>query len=148
MPEGGFVDPDAPKGSSTMPTAKVTKPTAPTPLVGGGSDLVRVERVKWGKGGIAERRKAFGVPEGTLGCFIWPDGTTRTFDIYEHSLDEQRIKYKALFMSYPDIQVRDRLIWLNVGGTKIDKTLTVTAVVYDSSKVTALWVVHCEEHTN
>lgn len=138
-----FEDPDAKK--STFPTAKATKPTAP---IGGGGDFVRVERVKWGKGGIAERRKAFGVPEGALGCSIWPDGTTRTFDIYEHSLDEQRIKYKALFTFYPDIQVRDRLIWLNVGGTKIDKTLTVTSVVYDSSKIIAFWIAHCEEHTN
>lgn len=136
-------------GISTWPTvtAGVGWPTGTSPggSVGIGTETVFVERVSWSKGGISERRPAFGVPEGNLYCNIKP-AVSRNYEVYEHSMDEQFIRYMAQFTIYPDVRARDRLIWLDVGGSGITKTLTVVALDFDSTSST--WTARCEEHTN
>lgn len=131
---------------STWPTASAV-PTTAAVMGAGSTETVRAERVAYGKGPIAERRPAFGVPEGTLACAIKPSSpNARNYGLYEHSMDEYVVRYMAIFLNYPDLRPRDRLIWLNVGGTGIDKTLTVMVVDYNAVEFT--WNAHCEEHAN
>lgn len=131
---------------STWPTpGYVPIGLADGPLSGEGSDVVRVERVHYVRGQMCARRAAYGVPEGNLKCFVLPDGTNRTSAIYEHHMGEYFVRYKVLFIDFPDLQPRDKLIWLNVATTGIEKPLIVNNLVYDNSK-DPVWIARCEEH--
>lgn len=133
---------------STWPTMNgVGWPTglAPGGPAGVGTETVLVERVSYSKGQISERRPAFGAPEGPLNCTIKPPTSARSYDVAEHGMDEQFVRYAVSFTIYPDVRARDRLIWLDVGGSGLDKTLTVVAVTYDSTS--EAWVARTEEHT-
>jgi hypothetical protein len=131
---------------STWPTpGYVPIGLAVGPVSGIGSDTVRVERVHYVRGQICARRAAYGVPEGNLAATILPDGTSRTSGIYEHHMGEYFVKYKVLFIDFPDVKARDKIVWLNVAGTGIEKPLIVNTLVYDISK-DPVWIAHCEEH--
>lgn len=135
-------------GIPTWPTGLGSGwPTGLSPggAVGVGTETVLVERVSYSKGEISNRLPAFGAPSGPLYCTIKP-ATSRMYEVSEHGMDEQFVRYSVVFTVFPDLRARDRLIWLDVGGSGTDKTLTVVAVAYDGASET--WTAHTEEHTN